>query len=703
MTSCSARWAARPATLLGVAVCLSLASLGGAVAAAAQSAAPPRRGVVPRDALLHELASDVQIAPDGRQVVYVRQTVDSLRDRRTGALWLLNADGSGHRALTTGANDVAPRWSPDGTRILFRSDRDSTSQLWVVEVATGAVTRVSTVPRTPGGATWSPDGRQIAYTSLVPEPMVSIAAQVAAPAGAAWAAPARAFDRLTYQQDGVGELERGWSQLFVLDVATGAARQLTRGASHVGGGAGRGSGVPAWSPDGRTIYISANPRADFEIESGDTEVYAVDVASGTARALTDRRGPDNRPTVSPNGEWIAFTGFDERHLGYQRQQLYVMRTDGTQRRSLTPTVDRGMANPQWAADGRGVYVEYDSEGETLVGYVPLAGGALRMAARQLGNGQTSYEGGGFSVSREGRVAFSSARGDLPGAVATSALGDSMPRLLVRMNQALLARAALGRVEMFWTPSSRDGRRVQAWLITPPGYDATKKYPLVLEIHGGPFLSYGDRFDLEKQALAGAGYLVVYANPRGSTSYGEDFANLIHHTYPADDRLDLESVVDAVIARGIVDTTQLYVAGGSGGGVLTAWITSYTQRYRAAAVEYPVINWASWMFTADIPRTSTTWFPGAPWDHAAQYAARSPISRVQHVRTPTLVITGEADHRTPMSESEQWYGALRYQGVEATLVKVPGEPHGIRDRPSHWLQKMAYVQGWFDRHRMGATP
>jgi len=295
------------------------------------------------------------------------------------------------------------------------------------------------------------------------------------------------------------------------------------------------------------------------------------------------------------------------------------------------------------------------------------------------------------------VAFVTSRGNHPGGVATAAIGDSSPKVLAGMNAVLLANARMGEVEMFWTPSSHDGWRVQSWLIKPPGFDASKKYPILLEIHGGPFLGYGDRFDLEKQALAGAGYLVLYVNPRGSTSYGEKFANGIHHDYPNFDRLDLESAVDAVIAKGIVDTTRLYVAGGSGGGVLTAWITSYTHRYRAAVVEYPVINWTSWLWTADTPRGTTTWFPGAPWDHEAQYAKRSPLSRVQFVKTPTMVLTGELDYRTPMSESEQWYSALRFRGVEAVLVKVPGEPHGIRESPSHWLQKMAYVQGWLDGH------
>ncbi|MBL0940321.1 MAG: S9 family peptidase [Gemmatimonadaceae bacterium] len=669
-----------------------------AVSLSANSASTqPTRGIQPRDALLLETAADVQISPDGQQLLYVRQQVDSLRDKRLRSIWIANTDGSQHRQLIEGTAETAPRWSPDGARVLYRSVRDGQTQLWTLTVATGQTAKITTATRAPSGGVWSPDGRQVAYTALVPDALPAIANNIAPPTGATWTAPARAFDKLIYRFDGVGEMERGWSQLFVVDVATGQTKQLTRGAYHVGGGGGRGPGVPAWSPDGRTILISVNRRADFEIENTDTEVLAVDAGTGAVRALTERFGPDNRPVMSPDGQWIAFTGYDDRRLGYQNHELYVMRADGSNRRSLTASLDRSVGSPVWAEDSRGIYVEINTEGETQVRYVPLTGNSIRTVARHLGNGQTAYEGAGFSVSRGGRVAYVTSRGNAPGGVATSAQGDSMPTVRVALNSTLRERAAFGEVEMLWTPSSHDGTRIQAWLIKPPNFDARKRYPLVLEIHGGPFLGYGDRFDLEKQALAGAGYLVVYANPRGSTSYGEKFANGIHHDYPNFDRLDLESVVDAVIGKGIVDTTQLYVAGGSGGGVLTAWITSYTNRYRAAVVEYPVINWTSWLFTADMPRGATTWFPGAPWDHTAQYANRSPLSRVQHVRTPSLVITGEMDFRTPMSESEQWYSALRFRGVESVLVKVPGEPHGIRESPSHWLQKMAYIQGWFDQH------
>jgi len=272
------------------------------------------------------------------------------------------------------------------------------------------------------------------------------------------------------------------------------------------------------------------------------------------------------------------------------------------------------------------------------------------------------------------------------------------RVLTAINQELLQQKAPGRVEEIWYESSKDKRKIQGWIIQPPNFDPAKKYPLILEIHGGPFGDYGDRFDFEKQVWAALGYVVLYTNPRGSTSYGEEFANLIHHAYPGDDFDDLNSGVDAIVAKGYIDTNNLFVTGGSGGGVLTAWTIEHTTRFRAAAALYPVINWYSFVLTSDIPFTSKYWFPGNPWDNTEQYMKRSLTDQVGKIKTPTLVMTGEEDYRTPISEAEQFYSALKLLNIEAVLVRVPEEPHGISRRPSHHIAKMLYVAGWFDQHK-----
>ena len=294
------------------------------------------------------------------------------------------------------------------------------------------------------------------------------------------------------------------------------------------------------------------------------------------------------------------------------------------------------------------------------------------------------------------IALTYGRPDNPGDVAI--LNNGAMRVLTSLNEELLTQKKPGHVEEISFDSSKDKRKIQGWIVHPPDFDPAKKYPLVLEIHGGPFADYGDRFDLEKQVLASRGYVVLYTNPRGSTSYGEEFSNLIHHAYPGDDFYDLNSGVDAVIAKGYIDTNNLFVTGGSGGGVLTCWTIEHTDRFRAAASLYPVINWYSFALTSDIPFIAKYWFSGLPWDNTDNYMQRSLTNLVAKVKTPTLVMTGEADYRTPISEAEQFYEALKLLNIDTVLVRVPEEPHGIGRRPSHHIAKMLYIAGWFEQHK-----
>jgi acylaminoacyl-peptidase len=276
-----------------------------------------------------------------------------------------------------------------------------------------------------------------------------------------------------------------------------------------------------------------------------------------------------------------------------------------------------------------------------------------------------------------------------------------PRDIVTLaapGDTLLRQRTLGAVEDLSVASSVDGRRIQGWIVKPPGFDPAKKYPLLLEIHGGPFASYGPSFAAEIELYATAGYVVLYTNPRGSTSYGEEFADLIHHDYPDNDYGDLMSAVDAVVGRGYIDRDRLFVTGGSGGGVLTAWIVGHTDRFRAAVVVKPVINWTSFVLTADMTNYfSRYWFEGFPWDHQDAYWKRSPLAYVGNVHTPTMLMTGEVDYRTPSSEAEQFYEALKLRKVDTALVRVPNASHDISSRPSLLIDKIAYVTAWLKAH------
>jgi dipeptidyl aminopeptidase/acylaminoacyl peptidase len=642
-----------------------------------------------------QVPANPQISPDGKKIVYVRRFADPMTDRRYANLWIINADGSEHRALTTGnRTDSVPHWSPDGTRLAYLSDTDGRTQIYIRWMDSGQTARITNLEQGADSLEWSPDGRMLSFSSFAPGRGPRIADLPSPPAGAKWADPATVYDRTVYRFNGPGYLKPGFEQIFVVSAEGGAPRQVTMG-DFPNGGSYFGPNSVSWTPDGKYMLVSANRHAESEHVFRDNEVYEFSVADGAVRALTNRKGPDDSPAVSPNGKWIAYTGFDDRLQGHQTTKLYLMNRDGSGAHSVTDKLDRDAQEPEWAGDGSGVYFRYDDQGDTKIGFA-ATDGAFKRIADHVAGGTSAYGGGSFSVSKSGAVAFTYGTPDNPGDIAVLS-GGSM-RVLTALNKELFAQKKLGAVEEIWFESSKDQRKIEGWIIKPPDFDASKKYPLIIEIHGGPFADYGDRFDLEKQVWAAMGYVVLYVNPRGSTSYGEEFGNLIHHAYPGDDFYDLNTGVDAVIAKGYVDPDHLYVTGGSGGGVLTCWMIEHTTRFRAAAVLYPVINWYSFALTSDIPWTIQYWFPGNPWDNTDHYMQRSLTNLVAKVKTPSLVMTGEEDYRTPISEAEQFYEALKLLNVEAVLVRVPGEPHGISRRPSHHITKMLYIAGWFEQHK-----
>lgn len=646
-----------------------------------------------KDVLQLEYASDPQIAPDGKRIVFVRNFMDMKKDRRRSNLWIINVDGTDQRALTTGdTNDTSPRWSPDGKRLLYLSQSAGSAQIYCRWMDTGQTARLTQAATDPASLAWSPDGKFIAFSMHVPEPQKPFVELPAKPEGAEWAAPFKMIQKVNYRFDGKGYLKDGYHHLFVLPAEGGTPRQITQGPyDH--------RETPAWTPDGKSLIFFANRHPDGEYDPLNSEVYEASVADGKVTALTKRQGPDTFPVVSRDGKRIAYLGFDDRLQGYQVTRLYVINRDGSDAKCLTETFDRTLQNPVWSADGKGVYVQFDDQGTTKIGLVSLTGKVTTLASDVGGTTlDRPYASGSFSVADDGTVAFTQTRPDFPAEVAVCPR-DATPRRLTFLNTDVLGQKNLGKVEDFSYKSAHDGRPIQGWIVYPPHFDSKKKYPLILEIHGGPFANYGARFATDMQLYAAAGYVVLYVNPRGSTGYGAEFGNLIHHKYPGNDYDDLMSGVDHVVKRGFIDDKNLFVTGGSGGGVLSSWIIGKTNRFRAAVVGKPVINWHSFVLTADVyPFFVRYWFPGPPWEHPEHYHQRSPLSLVGNVTTPTMILTGEADHRTPISESEQYYQALKLRKVEAALVRVPGASHGIGERPSHLIAKAAYVLKWFEIHR-----
>ena len=647
----------------------------------------------PLDVFDLQWVADPQISPDGRNIAYVRMRFDVKTDRPRGSVWLVGADGKHARPLTNASSSSAPRWSPDGSRIAYVAhDADGSSQLFMYWLDSGASAAISNFTESPGGLTWSSDGQWLAFTMPVPAERKPLKVDLPeAPKGSHWAEPPRLIDRMVYRFDGEGYLPNTFSQLFIVSADGGAARQLTHGDLET-------DAPPAFSADGKSILFSSNRRADADYEPNDSEIYRVDLADESLHALTDRRGPDQRPAASPDGKYIAYIGFDDKHLGYQSRQLYVMDSDGSRAHSLTAALDRDIGQVTWSADSKQIYVQYDDQGNAKIAAVDLAG-KMRVLADRLGGADVTrpYSGGSFSVAKTGRFAYMHAAALAPPALA---VGTSTKDVVVfpSLSETLLSQRTLGKVEEIGFESAPDKRRIQGWIVQPPMFDPAKKYPLLLEIHGGPFAMYEPSFACEIQEYAAAGYVVLYLNPRGSTGYGEDFANQIHHNYPDKDFDDLMSGVDSAIGRGYIDTQRLFVTGGSGGGLLTAWIVGHTDRFRAAVVVKPVINWTSFVLTGDMNNYFYLyWFGAFPWEDVQSYWRRSPIAYAGNVHTPTMLITGESDYRTPSGEAEQFYQALKLRKVDTAMVRVPNASHDISARPSLMNAKVAYELAWFKAH------
>ncbi len=638
-----------------------------------------------------EYVSDPQISPDGSKIIYQRNFKDIMTDQNLSNLWIVNFDGTQNRPVTTGnTKDSYPRWSPDGKKIIYKSNKDGEMKLYQMWVDTRQETVLSSSGNLPGSVSWSPDGKYFAFSKFVPSERSSIIKLPKKPEGATWNEPPKYITEMKYREDGSGYLKSGNTQIFIQSIDGRTPRQLTFGEND--------HSSPVWGRNGDYLFFSANLHEEKELEPLNSELHRLHIDSGEIKTLTTRFGPDSNPVISPDGKQIAYLGFDDTFQGYNLSRLYTISTDGEESKLISGNFDREINDLQWDKNGRGLYFYYDDKGSTKLGYVTLAGKTSIVTENLGGLSQgRPYNAASFSIAENGNYAYTSGREALPADLAAGNKGND--RVITAVNEDLLAIKTLGNVEEIWWKSSFDQKDIQGWLVTPPNFDPSRKYPMILEIHGGPFASYGNVFSAEIQLMAAAGYVVFYTNPRGSSGYGEEFGNLIHHDYPNNDYDDLMSGVDTVINKGYIDSENLFVTGGSGGGVLTAWIVGKTNRFKAAVVAKPVINWYSFVLYADNPGFFYKyWFGKKPWEDPESYLKRSPLSYVANIKTPTMLLTGEEDFRTPIAESEQFYAALKLEGVETAMVRIPGASHGIAGRPSNLMAKVAAILAWFDKYK-----
>jgi len=651
----------------------------------ASPAATPSAALLTKETYMEmETVGGPAISPDGKQIIFSRGWIDKKADRNRANLWIVDIEGRRVRELTHGNwDDSSPEWSPDGEKVAFISDRDGTSQIHVMWLDTREVAQLTHLDRAPGELTWSPDGKRLAFTVFVPDKQPILSVKMPdKPEGAQWAKPAVIIDRLNWRRDGSGYQQPGYTHAFVIDATLGGTPlQATTGDYN--------HRSPAFSPDGNRLYVSAIRKPDAEYLRGDTEIYSIDLATREVTVLTDRKGPDNEPRVSPDGKWIAYVGYDDQMFTSHISDVYLMDPTGGNKRKLAGGLPDSPQGLQWAADGSGVYFSMNANGSRQAYFVSTRG-----KLDPLTHGTHILSG--LSVSKTGQAAAVRSGFHDPGTLVTFNLRrPDKVTPLVDPNEDVLAGLCLGEVEELWFKAP-DGWDVQGWLIKPAQFDPERKYPLVLWIHGGPWAMYSVAFDWAFQNFSAVGYGVLYVNPRGSTGYGQEFVNGIQYAYPGRDYDDLMAGVDAAIARGWVDETHLFVCGASGGGVLTAWIVGHTERFRAAVSMRPVINWHSFVGTTD----GAMWydqFRKFPWEDPLEYSVRSPLAYVANVKTPTMIMTGEEDLRTPIGQSEEFYRGLKRLKKPTLLVRMPEEYHGWR-RPSHRLLQQLYLLAWFEKHR-----
>ncbi|MFN5168157.1 MAG: prolyl oligopeptidase family serine peptidase [Cyclobacteriaceae bacterium] len=631
-------------------------------------------------ALDMETVADPQLSPDGSEIVYARTWIDKMNDKRETDLWIMSANGSKNRFLIKGGS---PSWSPDGSRIAYTGQGDPKgTQLFVKYKGTEGSTQITRVEKSPSNITWSPDGQHIAFTMVVPAKQPWPVKIPGKPEGAKWTEEPRFVKSLEYRRDRVGFVEEGYTHIFIVPAGGGTPRQVTQGDWNHGN-----SGI-SWTRDGKEIVFSSLRIAEAEYAYRESEIYAVQVATGEVRQLTTRKGPDNSPVVSPDGKMVAYVGYDWTDDTWRDTQLYLMNIDGTGHRSLTTSLDRSPGNLTWALDNSGVYFNVQDQGSSNVYFAPVKGDV-----RPVTQGKHMLTLSTLNATVAVGILADSKN---PGDIVSFTMANPKPVRLTSVNEDVLGTVKLGDVEELWF-TSVDNFKIQGWIVKPPDFDRTKKYPLILVIHGGPHAMYNLAFNFAWQHHAAEGYVVLYTNPRGSTGYGSAFGNAIKNAYPDKDFHDLMNGVDEVIKRGYIDDKNLFVYGGSGGGVLTSWIVGHTDRFAAASVNYPVTNWLSFVGTTD----GASWyrnFAKYPWEDPSEHLKRSSLMYVGNVKTPTMLMCGVNDLRTPISQTEEYYQALKMLKVPTVMIRFNDEFHGTSSKPSNFLRTQQYLYYWFNQYK-----
>lgn len=654
----------------------------------------------PADLFRLEIPAAPAVSRSGA-IAYLRQRSDAMADAAVAELWTLDPDGSGHRRLAPGEPHVLSfAWSVCGSKIAYVAREpppDAAAQtpyrLMVVDVASGSELRIATVACEPRMLAWAPDGQRIAFVMAVKHSPPALVQMPTPPPGANWAPRARYIDQSNYRLEGVGLIEHS-DGLFIVRSGGGDVARL--GQVELRGG-GLVPGCISWLPDGTSILFASNLCESWDTQLFHTDIHVIDVATGASRRLTDpAQGTHGFPVPSPDGQWIACLGFQDHALFHEQTQLRLMRSDGTQLRVLLD-IDRDILSPAWDLAGAGLFFAFFDAGVDKLAHVDLQG-RWRSVADSIGGSATpniNLFGTQYGVGSDFVVTTTSAA-TAPPQLAVVRGGEVTA--ITALNESWLSPDMLGSVaEISWA-SALDGREIQGWIVRPPDFDPSRAYPLIVEIHGGPNAAYGPKFSFAFQTWAAAGYVVFYPNYRGSTSYGREFVEVTQFDYPQQEHHDILSGVAAVQARGGIDAGNVFILGASAGGTLTAWTIAKSTQFRAAVCQHPYINYASFSLSWDLSAPYTgRWSPKPAWEDPQWAWSHSPLSLVGDIETPTLVVVGDRDQRTPPGEGEQLYQALKLRGVATALLVREAVGHAI-GRPSQEIEMLLHIMRWFELHR-----
>ncbi len=673
-----------------------------------------RRPVAPEDLFQLQFVDAVALSPDGSRVLYQVRSIDPEKDGYESHLWLVPMQGGDPRRLTFGEQkDGSAAWHPDGKSIAFVSDRrDKKAQIYRLSLEGGEAERLTDLDGVIAGLAWSPDGSRITFTYRASDPPEtghlpgSIAARHAVEAKAEKKDPKpptfRHLSRLHYKEDGQGFLPKSRFQVQVLDVGSREVKQLTSGEwDH---------GAAVWSPDGKWLVFPANRLPDSDYHATVCDLWLIPSTGGEPRNLTPEPGGAFAPAWSPDGKEIAYLGNDDETdaWGVKNFHVWSVSPQGGPGRDLTPDLDRSALDlmgtdlrdfhdpgaPVWSPDGSTIHFLVSDEGSTHLYSVSSKGGAPRRVtsgALALLAVAASKGASDLAVIRCDHVdAGTVGRLD-------PATGSVTP--LARPTGKLFETLAVGQPEEFWVDMP-EGHRVQCWMLKPPGADPKAKHPMILEIHGGPRVQYGACFFHEFQMLASAGFYVLFSNPRGAQGYGEAFTRAIVLDWGGPDYEDLMKVVDEALRRyPEIDPARLGVTGGSYGGYMTNWIVGHTNRFRAAATQRSVVDLKTLLLAGDFSDDSVPEFGDQPWRDSPDYRRMSPITYVENIRTPLLILHSHEDHRCPIEEAEQLYTSLKLLRREVEMVLFPGESHGLSrgGTPSRRVARLHFLREWFVRY------